>query len=201
MKSSDTIVCKNFSCADISSKSFIVPGVDISPERIRMVMISESAPTDRKDYFYTGADALFAQTTLLAFQDAGVKAGSIQELVDEGIYFTTAVKCAKTNYGVQTATIKECSNLLEKELHQFSNVKVFMLMGDVAIKAVNTLARRAGEKAIIPAGSTYKIREQEYFWHYKRVFPSYLQAGPSFFIEKSKRKMIVEDISAAIKLI
>jgi hypothetical protein len=32
-------------------------------------------------------------------------------------------------------------------------------------------------------------------------FPSYLQAGPSFFIEKSKRKMIAEDIHTALQLV
>ena len=52
-----------------------------------------------------------------------------------------------------------------------------------------------------PAGSTYKIRGQEYFFRGKRAFPSYLQAGPSFFIEKSKRRMIAEDIAAALRLV
>jgi hypothetical protein len=33
------------------------------------------------------------------------------------------------------------------------------------------------------------------------AFPSYLQAGPSFFIEKSKRRMIAEDIAAALSLV
>jgi hypothetical protein len=33
------------------------------------------------------------------------------------------------------------------------------------------------------------------------VFPSYLQAGPSFFIEKSKRRMIAEDIANALRLV
>ena len=74
-------------------------------------------------------------------------------------------------------------------------------MGDVAIKAINNIARRAGEKRVIPAGSTYKIRGQEYYYKDIRAFPSYLQAGPSFFIEKSKRKMITEDISAALSLL
>jgi hypothetical protein len=32
------------------------------------------------------------------------------------------------------------------------------------------------------------------------VFPSYLQAGPSFYIEKTKRRMIAEDIAAALTL-
>jgi uracil-DNA glycosylase len=76
-----------------------------------------------------------------------------------------------------------------------------MLMGDVAIKALNTIAHRAGAKRVIPAGSTYKIRGQEYFFRGLRVFPSYLQAGPSFFIEKSKRRMIAEDISKALNLL
>jgi hypothetical protein len=89
MKTSDFIACQNFPCQDTASKNYLVPEIEISPEKIWMVMISESAPADRKDYFYSGVDALFAQTTLLAFQDAGVKASSIQELVDRGIYFTT----------------------------------------------------------------------------------------------------------------
>ena len=74
-------------------------------------------------------------------------------------------------------------------------------MGDAAIKAINYVAKRAGEKRVIPAGSTYKIRGNEYFFKGRRAFPSYLQAGPSFFIEKSKRRMIAEDISEALKLL
>ena len=75
-----------------------------------------------------------------------------------------------------------------------------MLMGDVAIKAVNYIAKRAGEERVIPADSTYKIRNGQYYFRGKRAFPSYLQAGPSFFIEKTKRKMIAEDIAAALAL-
>ena len=76
-----------------------------------------------------------------------------------------------------------------------------MLMGDVAIKAINYISKRAGESRVIPAGSTYKIRGREYFFRGKRAFPSYLQAGPSYFIEKSKRRMIAEDIAAALSLL
>jgi hypothetical protein len=34
-----------------------------------------------------------------------------------------------------------------------------------------------------------------------RAFPSYLHAAHSFFIEKSKRRMIAEDIAAALSLL
>ena len=91
-----------------------------------------------------------------------------------------------------------CSLILEQELALFPNVEVFLLMGDVAI---NAIAKRARDGRAIPAGSTYKIRGQEYFFRGKRAFPSYLQAGPSFFIEKSKRQVIAEDIATALSLV
>jgi hypothetical protein len=74
-------------------------------------------------------------------------------------------------------------------------------MGDVAIKAINCIAHEAGEDTVIPPGSTYKIRGQRYSFRGRRVFPSYLQAGPSFFVENSKRRMIAEDIAAALSLV
>jgi uracil-DNA glycosylase len=91
--------------------------------------------------------------------------------------------------------------ILEEELALFPKAKVFMLMGDVAIKGLNEIARRHGAPRVIPSGSTYKIRGQEYWYKGVRVFPSYLQAGPSFFIEKSKRRMIAEDINRALKFV
>ena len=114
---------------------------------------------------------------------------------------TTAVKCGKTGYGLKAATIRECSFMLEEELALFPSVEVFMLMGDVAIRAINYIAQRAGEGRAIPPGATYKIRGGEYFFRGKRAFPSYLQAGPSFFIEKSKRRMIAEDLAVALALV
>jgi uracil-DNA glycosylase len=201
MQVSKLISCQKFPCSDVRHECYIVPDIEIEPEKISIVMISEAAPASPDDYYYAGGDSLFQQTTVQAFNDAGADVSSIQDILDMGVYLTTAVKCGKTGYGIQTGTIKECSLILEKELALFPNIKVFMLMGDVAIKAVNDIARRFGEKRVIPAGSTYKIRGQEYFFQGRRAFPSYLQAGPSFFIEKSKRRMIAEDIAAALSLV
>jgi uracil-DNA glycosylase len=117
------------------------------------------------------------------------------------VYLTTAVKCGKTGYGIKATTIKRCSRILQQELALFPNVKALLLMGDVAIKAVNYIAKSVGEARVIPAGSTYKIRGGKYIFRGMRAFPSYLQAGPSFFIEKSKRKMIAEDIAEALSLL
>jgi len=192
--------CERFPCADVKHELYIVPGVEVDASRISIVMISEAAPPDPGDYYYADGKPLFQETTVQAFRDAGADVSSIMGILDLGVYLTTAVKCGKTDYGIKAVTIKECSGILEKELALFPDVKAYILMGDVAIKAVNYIAKRAGEKRVVPAGSTYKIRKGEYFFRGKRAFPSYLHAGPSFFIEKSKRTMIAEDIAAALAL-
>jgi uracil-DNA glycosylase len=185
----------------VRHECYLIPDVDVKPADIRIILISEAAPSDPGDYYFAPGDPLFQQTTVQAFTDAGADVASMQDILDLGVYLTTAVKCGKTGYGIKAATIKECSLILEQELALFPDVKAFLLMGDVAIKALNYIARRAGEGRVIPAGSTYKIRGQAYFYGGRRAFPSYLQAGPSFFIEKSKRRMIAEDIAAALSLV
>ncbi len=201
MRPSDCVGCKAFPCADVNHLSYVIPGVEITPETVHIVLISEAAPANLVDYYYAQGAPLFEQTTVQAFRDAGAEVSSMQDILDLGVYLTTAVKCGKTGYGIETSTIKECSHILEQELALFPNATVWLLMGDVAIKAVNEIARRTGEKRVIPAAPTYKIRGGEFSFQGKRVLPSYLQAGPSFFIEKSKRKMIAEDIAEALRLI
>jgi uracil-DNA glycosylase len=198
MKPNATVKCVDFPCTDTSRLSYIVPGMEIDTAKVSILLISEATPVKPDDYYYAGADALFAQTTLLAFQDAGAKVQSVQDILDLGVYLTTAIKCGKTGYGITTQTIENCSHLLEKELALFPNVKVYLLMGDVAIKAVNMIAKRDHAPRVVPAGSTYKIRGGEFTFRGARALPSYVQAGPAFFVEKVKRKMIAQDIQKAL---
>ncbi len=200
MRVSQCVGCSAFRCKDVKHESYVVPSLTLKPEAISMIMVSEAAPENPDDYYYAKGNPLFQQTTVQAFNDAGANVSSVKDIVNRGVYLTTAVKCAKTGYGIETDTIRECSLLLEKELTLFPKPKVLMLMGDVAIKAVNYIAQRAGEKRVIPAGSTYKLRGGNYSFRGMRVFPSYLQAGPSFFIEKSKRRMVAEDIASALQM-
>jgi uracil-DNA glycosylase len=200
MRISECVGCKTFPCADVKHENYVIPDIELEPERISVILISEAAPADPADGYYAAGDPLFGQTTVQAFRDAGASVSSIQEILDLGVYLTTAVKCGKTGYGIERATIAECSRLLEQEIGLFPNVVAYLLMGDVAIQAINAIAKRAGEPRVIPAGPTYKLRGPEYFFRGARAFPSYLQAGPSFFIEKSKRRMIAEDIGQTLKV-
>src|SRR4030042_3924693 len=200
MKVSDHIQCIDFPCVEARQESYLIPTLELDPASIKLMLISETAPTDVKDDYYSPGDALFARTTLQAFREGGLTVGGIQDLVSMGVYLTTAVKCGKYDYAVATCTISHCTSLLERELDLFPTLKALLLMGDVAIRAINTIARRQGEPRVIPAGSTYKIRGGVFTFHGIRAFPSYLQAGPSFGIEKSKQRMIAQDIANALQV-
>ncbi len=159
--------CKTFPCQDVKHDRYNLPGVDIDPQQVRLVLISEAAPDEPADAYYAPGAPANAQTTLQAFNAAGANVQNIQDLLDRGVYLTTAVKCGKTGYGIETATVNECSKILEQELALFPNVQAYLLMGDVAIKAINAIARRQGQPRVIPNGSTYKISRRRFPlpWH------------------------------------
>ena len=149
MRVSQCVGCSAFPCSDVKHDCYVVPSVSVKPETVSIVMVSEAAPENAGDYYYAKGNPLFQQATVQAFNDAGATVSSVKDLVNHGVYLTTAVKCGKKGYGVQADTIRECSLLLEKELRLFPNAKVLMLMGDVAIKALNYIAQRAGEQRVI----------------------------------------------------
>ncbi len=201
MKPLEHISCKDFPCFDVNKSGYNIPAADIQPERVKAVVISEAPPEKRKDYFYSAGEPFYLKTTLQAFNDAGISVSSLQDILDLGFYLTTAVKCSKTQYGISAATIKNCSLILEKELALFPNLKVYLLMGDVAIKAFNYISKKKTGKNTIPTGSTYKIRKNQFYYEGMRVFPSYVQTGQNYLIEKSKRVMIAEDLAEAMSII
>lgn len=201
MRINNAIGCNDFPCNDIAKDCYLVPDIDIDPKTIRMVMISEVPPQNSNEYFYSFDDPFYLQTTLQAFNDAGLNFTSISDILNSGIYITTAVKCGKTGYSISSKTIDNCSKILEKEIGLFPNLKVIILNGDVAIKALNYMSKRQFKERVIPSGSTYKIRKDPYYYKHNRVFPSYILTGKNFLIEKSKRKMIAEDIKSAYQII
>ena len=178
------------------------PDCELSPESIQVVMISEVPPQNPEDGFYnTSPTSDYMKSTLGLFNKAGVSVQSIQDILKLGIYITTAVKSPKTSYAVDTDVIKNHLPLLEAELALFPNLKVIMLMGDVAKKAVNMIAKKQTKKNIIPSESTYKIRGGEFYWGDIQVFPSYIITGGNILIEKSKCEMIADDIRHMMALI
>ncbi len=152
MRVSEWVSCQAFPCTDVRHACYVIPDVDVEPNRVSILLISEAAPADPADHYYAAGDPLFARTTVQAFKDAGAEVTSIGDILKLGIYLTTAVKCGKTGYAIDKASITECSRLLEQEIALFPNVVAFLLMGDVAIQAVNAIAKRSGQPRVIPVG-------------------------------------------------
>jgi len=174
--------------------------VPIHPENVRIVLISECAATNPADNYGASPTALFDATTLDAFAAGGLRVGSVHELAELGIHLTVAVRHPKTTPTIGAETIRESLPVLAGELDIFPFARAYLLMGDVAIAAINQLARARYGRRAIPAGSTYRIRGGEYMLGDVRLFPSYLQAGPAWYIEASKRAVVAEDIAAALRV-
>jgi uracil-DNA glycosylase len=179
-----------------------MPDAAVDTDRIRVIMINEVPPHDPEDYFYSGTgQADYMKTALPLFQNAGVDVKGIDDILKLGIYITTAVKSPKQGYAVDAEMISEHLPVLEHEIELFPNIKVIMLMGDVAKKSFNMIAKRKTKKNAIPSGSTYKIRNDKFYYGNIRVFPSYIMTGGNILIEKSKCAMVSDDIGRMMEFL
>lgn len=119
--------------------------VDVAPETIRAIMINEVVPSSSEEDFYGKPDSAYMSTTIPLFRKAGIVVGSVQDILNNGIYITNAVKTPKSEYAVKREHRGQPA-LSGKELALFPNVKVIMLMGDVAKKAFNMISKKATKK-------------------------------------------------------
>ena len=175
--------------------------VNIEPETIRAIMINEVVPSCPEDDFYGKQDSAYMSTTIPMFRKAGIEVGSVQDILNNGIYITNAVKTPKSEYAVSKESIEDSLPYLEKELVLFPNAKVIMLMGDVAKKAFNMICKKATKKNAVPSISTYKLRNTEIFYNGIRIMSSYIMTGQNILIEKSKFEMASKDIETMYRLI
>ena len=175
--------------------------IEVEPLTIKAIMINEVVPADPAQDFYGIAKADYLKTTIPLLQGAGAAINSIQDVLQMGIYITNAVKTPKTEYTIDKSSIEKSLPYLEAEISLFPNLKVIMLMGDVAKKAFNMITKKATKKNAVPAVSTYKLRNSEIFYQGIRVMPSYIMTGGNILIEKSKVTMATEDIATMLEII
>ena len=175
--------------------------IEVDPLTIKAIMINEVVPADPTQDFYGSADADYLNTTIPLLQGAGAAVATIQDVLQMGINITNAVKTPKTEYTIDKSSIEKSLPYLEAEISLFPNVKVIMLMGDVAKKAFNMITKKATKKNAVPAVSTYKLRNSEIFYQGIRVMPSYIMTGGNILIEKSKVTMATEDIATMLEII
>lgn len=193
---------KEFVTSNAFEQDYQFADVKIDTQAIKAIMINEVVPSNPEDDFYgKNNPPFYLTTTLPLFSKAGSFLSSIEDITKAGIYITNAVKIPKSNTTIEKDIIKQCIPLLEYEISLFPNVSVIMLMGDVAKKALNHIAKSKTKKNVIPTGATYKLRNDEFYYENIRVFPSYIMTGGNILIEKSKVAMASEDIKKMLQLI
>jgi len=183
---------------EIASDTLQLPDCEILPASIKAIMINEVAPRNPDDWFYSETnDPENRRNALGLFGGAGVPVTCMRDILDLGIYITAALKTPKEGYTADPEVIKAQLPLLEAELALFPNLKLVMLMGDVAIKMVNMIAKANTKKNACPTGAAGRRRHwanEEFYWNGVRVFPSYIMTGKNLLIEPFKRDTIMEDI-------
>ena len=136
--------------------------IDVDPARIRAILINEVVPEDPAQDFYGASGEMYLSTTLPLFQRAGLPVKTIGDLLEMGVYITNAVKTPKDSYIVEKESMEESLPWLEAELALFPDVQVILLMGDVAKKMFNQIARKTAKKNPIPSGATSKLRPRPF---------------------------------------
>lgn len=104
----------------------------------------------------------------------------MENLLDMGIYLTTAIKCPKAGLSVSTQTTKKCLKILEKGIKLFPMAKVYMLMGDVAIKHLIISQRLKPEKELSPTYLLIKSGRANTFIKARGYFRLMLLPGATF---------------------
>jgi len=179
-----------------------IPDIPFDTNKVKAIMINEVvADIPDNDFYSFGQKSAYMETTIPLFQKAGANVKSISDIMELGIYITNAVKLPKSDTTLSTEKIKTLVPIIESELDLFQNIKVIMLMGDVAKKAFNMITKKQSGKNAVPSVSTYKLRNSETFYNDIRVFPSYIMTGKNILIEKSKVEMSAEDIARMLILI
>ncbi|MFS0781582.1 uracil-DNA glycosylase [Bacillus sp. 1P06AnD] len=178
------------------------PNSEIDPTTIKAIMINEVVASIPEDDFYSSnLNSYYMSTVIPLFKNAGIEVETIQDILEQGIYITSAIKMPKGNELIKTDKIKKFLPILEKELDLFPNVKAIMLNGDIAKKAFNYISKKKYGKNAVPAGSTYKLRKSDIFIGDIKIFPAYILTGKNVLIEKSKFDMNIEDLKRMIKRI
>lgn len=179
-----------------------LPTATFCPAKIKAIMINEVVADTPDNDFYSKANApAYMETTLALFQKAGADVKTIEDITELGVYITSAVKLPKGESTIETATVKKYVPFLEEELALFPEAKAVMLMGDVARKALNMIAKARTGKNAVPSISTYKLRHSETYYGETRIFPAYIMTGKNILIEKSKVEMSAQEIAKMLKYI
>ena len=189
----------------LDTKTLQFPDCALDPAKIKVMMINEVVPKNPEDWFYSETnDPENRRNALGLFNAAGVSVKNMRDILDLGIYITAALKTPKESYTADPEAIKAQLPLLEAEIGLFPNLKLIMLMGDVAIKMFNMITKAKTKKNACPTGSAGRRRHwnnEKFYWDNIRVFPSYIMTGKNLLIEPFKRDTITDDIRRMMEVI
>ena len=99
---------------DLDPNILQFPDCEVNPANIKVVMINEVVPKNPNDWFYSDSpDPENKKTAFGLFEGAGVHVKSMRDVLNMGIYITTALKTPKEGYTADPDALKAQLPLLE----------------------------------------------------------------------------------------
>lgn len=187
--------------ADAQAVLAYLPALPLVPEQVKALILNETVADMPQHDFYGDPASPYATSALGLLQRAGATAQSSAALLAGGIYLTSVMKLPKTAALTEKAALERDLPLLAQELALFPALRVVLLGGDVARRAVNLLAKRQTGKNVLPGVATYRLRHETIEWRGIRLLPAYIMTGKNLEIEKSKAEMNVQELSKLLQLI
>ena len=139
-----------------------LPDYDIDTDKVKGLIVHEDPTNTDDDYF-----------TVPYFINSGYCVDSVSDVLDLGIYMTSAIKNEKAGKNDETSAITTHMPLLWHEISLFKNLKAVILAGHMSIKTFNFLAKWKTGKSLIPGNTLSRMRQKEYAFKGIRIIPSY----------------------------
>ena len=81
----ESVSCKTFPCAGAQHANYLLPNIEVAPERVSILLISESAPADSTDHYYAAGNPCFARPPCRR-SGCGAAVTGIRDILDLGVY-------------------------------------------------------------------------------------------------------------------
>lgn len=171
------------------------------PETIRVLMVTDAYPEDdRSHYVHSDPCTVAWQNTQRIFAEAGVGVSSFQGLLDRGVLMEPCLEFVKPAR-ISPWHIRSGAVRIAEWIGGLPNLRAVALMGDVAIRCFNEMARPrlASGRRLIPADYTYRVRGDQYLLGPLQIFPTYLHTCESFNGERAKQRALAADMERLVR--
>jgi hypothetical protein len=163
-------------------------------------MLTDTLPEEpHEHYIYSDPANVAWQNTRSLFAEAGVTVRSYQDLLDQGVLMDPCLDLIRPGR-ISPWHIRYGAVRISEWLTRLPQLRAIGLMGDVAIRCFNEMARPrwASARRLLPGDANYRMQGNRFFLGRIEVFPTYLHTSATFPLERAKQKALADDMERLV---